>query len=473
MIKDTPAAVEVATGAPPLRGTGADLWHVTSTVTRPSQQIPVIADVDVLVAGGGVGGIIAAIAAARHGARTLVVETHSSLGGNMGPAMFVGGTLHMALHNPEAFPNGLGGIPGEFNRRVVGGEDRNVGTDYFHDHHSVSYTALKMLAEAGAEVLLSSMVSGVIMEGRQVSGIFVENKSGTLAIASKVIIDCTGTADVAARAGAPVTEMPSNPSAGTFFAIANADWDAYQHALADRGNLSQGDQDWLQSQVCSVSDGYMPWARAAWERDGFKIVDTVDDFATLEATLMLPKGDPPLVYARTRVNGNYHPGDGLAMSRIAQHERTYIHEFVAFLRRHVPGFERARLHVVAPLTCARGGKSIESVYVVTHDDVARSARFDDVVCIYYDDKQYYPGGCDLPYRMLLPQGVDGLLAAGKSAVRRGPQIRQRHTVQLMGQAAGVAAALAVKHGVQPRDIDVAELQQILHALDPELGRRGG
>jgi hypothetical protein len=74
--------------------------------------------------------------------------------------------------------------------------------------------------------------------------------------------------------------------------------------------------------------------------------------------------------------------------------------------------------------------------------------------------------------MLLPKGVDGLLAAGKSAVQRGPQIRQRHTVQLMGQAAGVAAALAVKHSVQPRDVDVAELQQILHALDPELERRG-
>ena len=290
MSNDAPAADEVASGAPPLSGSGADLWNVSGTVERPNQQIPVIADVDVLVAGGGVGGIIAAIAAARYGARTLVVETHSSLGGNMGPAMFVGGTLHMALHNPEAFPNGLGGIPGEFNRRVVDGEARNVGSDYFRDHHSVSYTALKMLTEAGAEVLLSSVVSGVIMEGRRAAGVFVENKSGTLALKSKVIIDCTGTADVAARAGAPVTEMPSNPSAGTFFAIANADWDAYQQALADRGDLSPDDRAWMQAQVCPVADGFMPWARTAWERDGFKIVDTVDDFATLEATLMLSRG---------------------------------------------------------------------------------------------------------------------------------------------------------------------------------------
>ena len=467
-----PVADEVAAAAPALRGTSKDLWKVSDAVERPSQQVPVIADVDVLVAGGGVGGVVAAIAAARYGARTLVVETHSSLGGNMGPAMFVGGSLHMALHNPEAFPNGLGGIPGEFNRRVVAGEDRNVGADYFQDHHSVSYVASKMLEEVDAEMLLSSVVSGVITRGNKARGVFVENKSGTQAIRSKVIIDCTGTADVAARAGAPVTEMPSNPSAGTFFAIANADWAEYEQALAARGELPQDDQDWMQAQVCPVADRFMPWARAAWERGAFRIVDTVDDFATLEATLMLSKGEPPLVYARTRVNGNFNPGDGLAMSRIAQHERTYIYEFAAFLRENVPGFKRARLHVVAPLTCARGGKSIESTYVVTHDDVARSARFDDVVCIYYDDKQYYPGGCDIPYRMLLPKGVEGLLAAGKSAVRRGPQMRQRHTVQLMGQAAGVAAALAVKHCVEPSEIDVAELQQVLHTLDPELDRRG-
>ena len=157
------------------------------------------------------------------------------------------------------------------------------------------------------------------------------------------------------------------------------------------------------------------------------------------------------------------------MSRIAQKERVYIYEFAKFLSAYVPGFEASMLHVVAPLTCARGGKSVESAYIVTAEDVARSARFDDVVCIYYDDKQYYPGGCDIPYRMLLPTTVDGLLAAGKSAFKRGPQIRQRYCVQLMGQAAGVAATLAVSHGVEPRQINVRELQKILHTLGSEIG----
>ena len=459
---------EVAKGTSTLTDTSARLWNVREEVERPVRRVPVIADVDVVVAGGGVGGVIAAISAARHGASTLIVESCSSLGGNMGPAMFVGGSLHLALHNPEAFPNGLGGIPAAFNNRVLEGEDRLVGSDYFRDHHSVSYIAVQMIEEAGGEILLSSGVSDVIMDGHKVGGIFVENKSGTLAIKSKVIIDCTGTADVAARAGAAVVEQPRNPSAGTFFAIANVNWEVYEEALEARENRSQADTDWMKSHICPVPESFMPWAREAWERGEFEIVQTVDNFATLEASIKPPRGNPPLAYGRTRINGNFNPGDGLAMSRIAQKERVYIYEFAAFLNAHVPGFEAATLHIVAPLTCARGGKSVESVYIVTADDVARSARFDDVVCIYYDDKQFYPGGCDIPYRMLLPAQVNGLLAAGKSAVKRGPQIRQRYCVQLMGQAAGIAAALAVKHGVEPRHIDVKELQRHIHALGSEI-----
>ena len=198
-------------------------------------------------------------------------------------------------------------------------------------------------------------------------------------------------------------------------------------------------------------------------------METVEDFTTLEISIKPPRGRPSLAYGRTRINGNFNPGDGLAMSRIAQKERAYIYEFARFLRTHVPSFEESDLHVVAPLTCARGGKSLESVYIVTAEDVARSARFDDVICIYYDDKKYYPGGCDIPYRMLLPVKVDGLLAADKSAVKRGPQIRQRYCVQLMGQAARVAASLAVKNRVEPRHLEVRELQKTLHYLGSEMG----
>lgn len=471
-----------------LRSNGRDLWQIKGYVERPASRVPVIYDVDVVVAGGGIAGIIAALAAARHGARTLIVESLSSLGGNMGPGMFAGGSLHLALQNPKAFPNGLGGIPAEFNSRVVDGEDRRPGSDslrgtaecgaqpvtvaiksgYFRDSHNVCRVAAKMLEEAGVDILLSSLVCDVIKDGPKVRGVLVENKSGTAAIKSKVVIDCTGTADVADRAGAPVTELPANPSMGTFFAFTGVDRPRYKQAMEARGPISQDDQIWLDQHI-PEGDDFMPWARQAWEAGEFKMVDRVDDFATLEVTIYDHKGESPLVRARTRVNGRFHPGDALALSRIQQKMWPYICNFVRFLNNRVPGFENAYLVVISPYFHARGGKSIDSVYVITAEDVARSARFDDVVFIYYDDKKYYAGGCDVPYRMLVPREIDGLLAAGRSAIRRGPQMRQRYSVQLMGQAAGVAAALAVKNNVEPREIDVKQLQKLLHSLGSEMG----
>ena len=153
---------EVSEAGSALTSRGADLWHVTQHVERPAKTVPVIYELDVAVAGGGIAGIIAALAAARQGAQTLVIEPFGTLGGNMGPGLFAGGSLCLSLHNPEAFRNGLGGIPEEFNQRAVQFEDRFVGSDYFRDSHSVSYVATKMLQESGVEILLSTLVSDVI-----------------------------------------------------------------------------------------------------------------------------------------------------------------------------------------------------------------------------------------------------------------------------------------------------------------------
>lgn len=474
---------EVSKGGSPLTGRGADLWQVTEHLERPAKKIPVIYDVDVAVAGGGIAGIIAALAAAGQGVKTLIIEPFGTLGGNMGPGLFAGGTLCLSLHNPESFKNGLGGIPQEFNEQVVQSEDRFVGRDYFRDSHSVSYVATKMLQDAGVEILLSTLVTDVIKSDNKVGGLFVDNKSGTAAIKSQVVIDCTGTADIADRAGAPVLELEKNPSMGIFFSIAGFDWNQYEQALENHRPLSDDDLRWMARRGIG-SNLFMPWSRQAWEAGEFKIIERVDDFATLEVSISPPdtttrplgeagrtidlKGKPSLIRARTRVNGNFHPGDGLVLSRIQQEMDIYLYEYVAFLRKRVPGFEHAYLFCTSPYFHARGGKSIDSVYMVTPEDVERGARFDDLIYTWYDDKIHVPGGCDIPYRMLLPKKIDGLLAAGRSAIRRGPQIRQRYSVQLMGQAAGVAAAQAVKAGVAPRDIDVKQFQKALYALGSEI-----
>ena len=465
------------------------LWRGEGEVVRPARVVPVIHDVDVAVVGAGVAGVIAALAAAREGAHTLIIEEFSTLGGNMGPGMFAGGSLHLALNNPEAFPTGLGGIPAEFNGRIVGNADRNVGSStsrrqsesrpnpsgsrtigwdaYLRDSHAVSFTATTMLEEAGAVILLSAMATDPLMEAEYVRGIIVETKSGSLAIKSRVLIDCTGTADIAERAGAAVVTMPVNPSGGVYFRIAGVNTDAFEEAKKAYGAMSVDDQSWLDTHAPGQSV-FMPWIREAAESDGFAIVGRVDDFATLEITVLKPQM-PGTLRGRTRINGRFHPGDALAVSLVNQRMHSYLFEFAAFLKDRVPGCADAYLEIVSPFTHFRGGKSIDSVQTVGPEEVKNSARFDDVIYIYYDDKHGYRGGCDIPYRMLLPKKIEGLLAAGKSAVRRGPQIRQRHSLQLMGQAAGVAAALAVRYGVEPRDIDIRELQRRLRSRGCEMG----
>ena len=197
---------------------------------------------------------------------------------------------------------------------------------------------------------------------------------------------------------------------GVYFGIMGVDPERWERARAGRPALTADDEAWLEEH--QVPPQLMPWARQAWEAGDFRIVQVVDGFATLEITFMEPKGDPPSVNCRTRVNGRFHPGDGLALSRIQQQQWCFIYEFVEFLNRYVPGYEEAYLYVVSPYFQARGGKSIESVRALTLEDVAAGARFDDVIYTYYDDKRYVEGGVDVPYRMLIPRGVDGLIASG-------------------------------------------------------------
>ena len=360
------------TGAAAAYGDTANLWHVSGEVLRAAKKIPVI--FDIAVVGAGVAGTIAAIAAARAGAHTLLIEEFSSVGGNMGPGMFAGGSLHLALNHPEAFPEGLGGIPAEFNHRVVGEEDRNVGGSviidrempkpsgwqtidrdaYLKDSHAVTYTANKMLEEAGVEILLSAKAADPIMAANKVSGIITETKSGSVAARSRVLIDCTGTADVADRAGAPVVIVPANPSGGVYFRVAGVNTEDFEKAKGEQGSIHEDDGKWLDSHAPGQST-FMPWIRQAAASGDFDIIGRVGDFAALEITI-LNSQKPGYLRGRTRVNGSFQPADALAISLINRRMQEFLFEFVVFLKRRVPGFTDAYLELVSPFTHFRGGE---------------------------------------------------------------------------------------------------------------------
>ena len=182
-------------------------------ITETAKKIPVVHDVDVVVASVGISGVFVALAAARCGADTVIIDRFGSLGGNMGPGIISGG----GFHGPPGAPIFVGftGIAREFLERYVelGGavfpsetpmEPPFQEPQYFRDSSIASYLALKMLKDAGVKFMLSTYVAEPILRDKKVSGVFVENKSGRQAVMAKVTIDATGEADLVRRAGGEI-----------------------------------------------------------------------------------------------------------------------------------------------------------------------------------------------------------------------------------------------------------------------------
>ncbi|MCD6123190.1 MAG: FAD-dependent oxidoreductase, partial [Spirochaetales bacterium] len=182
-------------------------------VTEPSKKVPVAYDVDVVIAGAGIAGVFAAIASARGGADTVLIDRFGSPGGNMGPGMIVGAGFHEKQKQDKNYNLGSGvygdlaGIPREFVERYAefGGAILPYKDHlYVRDSNIASQVSLEMLKESGVKLLLSSYAADPIIEGSTLTGLFFESKSGRQAVKAKVTIDATGEADLARRAGVPV-----------------------------------------------------------------------------------------------------------------------------------------------------------------------------------------------------------------------------------------------------------------------------
>ena len=479
-----------------------------SKTVELKKSVPVVDEVDVLVVGAGIAGSTAAVTAAREGAKTMVVDRFGYPGGNMGPGM-IGGAPNIDCRSIDP-----SSVPGEFIRRCESLCNAPLLRNYFRDSQVISYIWLKMMQEAGVQFMFNTYAGDPIMEGNRVVGLFVENKNGTQAIRAKVVIDATGDADVAARAGAPIDEGKSYFHAGMYFAMANVDieryWKKVWHMwtppdlkdkhfaephkfIYTRDEISftprPEDLRWAESIDRSIDKPhpsvvnmakspyigpFFPYYRAAWEAGEYKFLQEIDGigwvycdhgiFRSVSGVQYVPDplriGRYGIVGALVGVWRNENPtsGDTKIMTAIEVKCRTFIFETAQFLIRWVPGFEKAYLHMIAPYFHARGGRSIISERPVTMEDVKQGRKFDDVIFQVSRGEKTY----DFPYRQLLPRRIDGLLVTGRACIIQPPVMRERWMVFLMGQAAGVAAALSAQKEKMPRDLDVKELQKILY-----------
>jgi hypothetical protein len=437
------------------------------TIMEPARKVPVLYDADVVVAGGGIAGVFAAIAAAREGARAVLIEKFEYVGGAAGPGLNVsGGHQEPGLGPLQEYEQGrtnlpyvwvypeLRGIPQEFAQRL---NAMLVGKEWNSLERSNlwAYVATKMLQEANVTLLLGTYASDPIMDGDTVHGLFVESKSGRGAVRAKIVIDATGEADVARRAGAPIlmpkaeySQLDSHAPTGigTWAYVSGYDYAAHAEGMKALGGKLPEFKPYDIGGLAQV---------VVWDLDD-------------RATPMSPRGITSLKIQLVRPHPQVDAGDALHMSALQAGVRMYVNELVQELRK-LPGCEGLYLVALAPYLGIRGGPCIEGEYTLTMDDCIAGRQFDDVMYLLGEIRAMrattQAGQCkwvDVPYRVMVPKRIDGLLAVGRSASGiPDTLLRNRMAVQHMGQAAGTAAAMAARQGIQPRNLDVKALQRRL------------
>lgn len=411
---------------------------------------------DVLVCGGGPGGICAAVSAARNGADTMLVERYG----------FLGGMATMALVFPfmTRFAGAKQIIDGVFQELIerldakggYGGPDRPA----MFDAETLKSVADEICLESGVRLLLHTMVDGGEIGNGLIERVTIHNKSGEQSVKAGMYIDATGDADLAYLSGVP----------------------------CEKGRASDGltQPMTLNFRMAGVDRSIMP------DRETFNKLYLE---ARAQGRIDCPRNDV-LQFATMRADEVHFNttriirADGTSAEDLTRAEidaRRQMMQIVAWVISDIPGFEKAFLQMTGAQIGIRESRRIVGDYVLTAEDLLSARKFDDCIArgsynvdIHDPDgggtviKRLPPGASyDIPYRSLVPKRIDNLLIAGRpisSTHEAHSAIRVMPIAAAIGEAAGAAAALCVKNGTTPRKLDVAELRRVLVAQGANLGR---
>lgn len=451
-------------------------------------------DADVIVVGGGTAGCIAAIAAARTGAKTILVEKNGFLGGTA----TAGNVFHGFFDcRGNQIVRGIGedvvkrlvaeeGSPGH----LLGGKWGHDAPDYFvysqtpYDLETFKYAILRMVVEAGVTILLHTFVVDALTEGDAVTRIVVANKSGQSELAARVLIDCSGDADVAARAGAEFEFGRADgkvQNVTLLFTLGNVDFDR----VVEYSRAAVRVRSWGEWHTRAMRGKKLGEEQESYLSLSGKVIVDDDLAAGKELSCgfrSLRPGELRLNVTRT-INIDATCAEDLTRAEIE--ERRNVFTITKALRKNVPGFEKAYLASTAVEVGVRESRRIIGEHVLSTKEVLEGSDFPDTVARggYNVDIHDPEGGhvqhyfikdglsYGIPYRSLLPVRVDNLLVAGRcisTSHEAHGSTRQMPTCVAMGHAVGVAAALAVKHNTTPRKLSVPLLRQVLQKQDAVL-----
>ncbi|MCL4535309.1 MAG: FAD-dependent oxidoreductase [Bacteroidetes bacterium] len=448
---------------------------------------------DVLVIGGGTSGCVAAIAAARAGADTLLIERYGFLGGTStfgNPYHgFMDGHANLVVRGiPDEIVQRLvaeGGSPG-YLRHMQWGPGSPAGIEYScvpYDHETLKYVLIKMCEEAGVRMLLHTFFDQSIMDGGRVIGARVLTKAGRRDLVADIVVDATADGDAASSAGAEFQygdEEGQVQNVTLLFKVGNVDLDRALAALkaghpALRGWGTTHNKVKIGPRLGEVEPSVLGFqarvsARLGGEEDAEREI--------VLACSGLRKGEAMLNLTRTTGIDATSPED---LTRAEMEERKKAFAAVKALREEkVPGFESCYLMWTAPQVGIREARRIVGEYILTREDVIAGRKFADCIAKgaypmdIHDPKggphvfTFTEGGdsYDIPYRCLVPMRVDGLLIAGRAVscdhYALG-SVRNQATVAAIGQAAGIAATMSAKQGVLPRNLNVQVLREALAA----------
>jgi hypothetical protein len=457
------------------------------TISEPERKIPVVEEADVIVAGGGLAGVAAAVSAARNGAEVIVIERNGFLGGvataglmsSMGNGFFADGERQIVK-----------GIAHEMIKRLADEDGTSAGwrrplvPKIPFDPEIFKLVLLEIVEEENVKLYLHTLVSDAIRSENRLEGIIVESKSGREAILGRVVVDATGDADIAAKAGAPFIYNPPG-SSSLEFRMGNVDLQkTYEYFKEEPGRypfdvdvprtFEEFERNWLEN-------GFFYYPHGGGGKPGSNIAVLVEKAIErgkfskeMGITTGLDAfGMDGLGWNRTVVvNSNFSKIDDLDVrleSRAEVEARKACFYVANFLKMYLPGFEESFIIATAPDLGVRVTRSIIGEHIFTNEERNRGAKFNDVIGV--GPLKGFPPTFEIPYRCMIPKGIEEILVvSGKSASTqpRG-MLRGMTTCIILGQAAGTAAALATTKGISLSRLDIQSLQTSLVKQNVYLG----